>query len=113
MKIYHNPRCNKSRQALAIVEKNTSEFEIVEYLKNPLTVKEIKVLLPQLNIKASELVRTQEAIWKENYKGKILTDNEIINIMAKNPKLIERPIVEHNNKAVIGRPPENILSLFT
>ena len=112
MKIYHNPRCNKSRQALAIVEKKTSEFKIVEYLKNPLTVKEIKVLLPQLNIKASELVRTQEAIWKENYKGKILTNNKIINIMAKNPKLIERPIVEHNNKAVIGRPPENVLSLF-
>ena len=113
MKIYHNPRCNKSRQALAIVEKNASAFEIVEYLKNPLTVEEIKVLLPQLNIKARELVRTQEAIWEEDYKGKILTDNEIINIMAKNPKLIERPIVEHNNKAVIGRPPENVLSLFT
>ena len=105
--------CSKSRQALAIVEKNASAFEIVEYLKNPLTVEEIKVLLPQLNIKACELVRTKEAIWKENYKGKILTDNEIINIMAKNPKLIERPIVEHNNKAVIGRPPENVLSLFT
>ena len=112
MRIYHNPMCRKSRQALAIVEKNTSEFEIVEYLKNPLTVKEIKVLLPQLNIKAGELVRTQEAIWKEKYKGKILTDNEMIDIMAKNPKLIERPIVEHNNKAVIGRPPENVLSLF-
>ena len=64
MKIYHNPRCNKSRQALTIVAKNTSEFEIVEYLKNPLTVKEIKVLLPQLNINASELVRTQEAMGK-------------------------------------------------
>jgi arsenate reductase len=113
MKIYHNPMCSKSRQTLVIVEKNTSEFEIVEYLKNPLTAEEIMVLLPQLNIKASELVRTQEAIWKEKYKGKILTDNEIINIMAKNPKLIERPIVEHNNKAIIGRPPENVLSLFT
>ena len=113
MKIYHNPRCSKSRKALAIVKKNTSEFEIIEYLKNPLTVEEIKVLLPQLNIKARELVRTQEAIWEEDYKGKILTDNEIINIMAKNPKLIERPIVEHNNKAVIGRPPENVLRLFT
>ena len=113
MKIYHNPRCNKSRKALAIVKKNTSAFEIVEYLKNPLTVEEIKVLLPQLNIKARELVRTQEAIWEEDYKGKILTENEIINIMAKNPKLIERPIVEHNNKAIIGRPPENVLSLFT
>ena len=86
---------------------------IAEAFRSGLTVEEIKVLLPQLNIKASELVRTQEAIWKENYKGKILTDNEIINIMAKNPKLIERPIIEHNNKAVIGRPPENVLSLFT
>ena len=112
MKIYHNPSCSKSRQALAIVEENASKFEIIEYLKNPLTVKEIKVLLPQLNIKASELVRTQEAIWKKKYKGKILTDNKIINIMAKNPKLIQRPIVEQNNKAVIGRPPENVLSLF-
>ena len=105
--------CRKSRQALAIVEENTSKFEIIEYLKNPFTVEEIKVLLPQLNIQASELVRTKETIWKKNYKGKILTDNEIINIMAKNPKLIERPIIEHNNKAVIGRPPENVLSLFT
>ena len=105
--------CRKSRKALAIVEKNTSEFEIVEYLKNPLTVEEIKVLLQQLNMKAGELIRTQDAIWKENYKEKILTDNEIINIMAKNPKLIERPIVEHNNKAVTGRPPENVLRLFT
>ena len=113
MKIYHNPMCSKSRQALAIVKKNTSRFEIVEYLKNPLTFEEIKVLLPKLNIKAHQLVRTQEAIWKENYKGKRLTNNEIINIMARNPKLIERPIAEHNNKAVIGRPPENILNLFT
>ena len=113
MKIYHNPRCTKSREALVIIKSKTSEFEIIEYLKNPLTVQEIKVLLPKLNIKARELVRTQEGIWKETYKGKILTDNEIINIMAENPKLIERPIVEHNNKAVIGRPAENILSLFT
>ena len=113
MKIYHNPRCTKSREALAIIKKHTSEFEIIEYLKNPLTAEEIKVLLPQINIKAHELVRTQEKIWKESYKGKILTNNEIINIMVEKPKLIERPIVEHNNKAVIGRPPENVLSLFT
>ena len=113
MKIYHNPRCTKSREALAIIKNKISEFEIIEYLKNPLTVEEIKVLLPQLNITAHELVRTQETIWKENYKREILTDNAIINIMAKNPKLIERPIIEHNNKAVIGRPPENVLSLFT
>jgi len=112
MKIYHNPKCSKSRQTLAIVEEETSAFEIVEYLKNPLSAKEITVLLSQLNIKPIELVRTQETIWKENYKGKELTEIEIINAMAENPKLIERPIVVKNNKAVLGRPPENVLSFF-
>ena len=112
MKIYHNPKCSKSRQTLEIIRSNTSEFEIIEYLKNPLTAKEITVLLSQLNISPIELARTQEAIWKKNYKGKELTDIEIINAMFENPKLIERPIVVRNNKAVIGRPPENILNLF-
>ena len=112
MKIYHNPKCSKSRKTLEIVRSKTSKFEIVEYLKNPLTVKEITVLLSQLNIKPLALVRTQEIIWRENYKGKELTDIEIINAMFENPKLIERPIVVKNNKAVIGRPPENVLGLF-
>jgi len=112
MKIYHNPKCNKSRQTLEIVRNKTSEIEIIEYLKKPLTTKEIRILLSQLNIKPVELIRTQEAIWRENYKGKELTDIEIINAMFENPKLIERPIVVKNNKAVIGRPPENVLSLF-
>ena len=113
MKIYHNPKCSKSRQTLELVRNKTSEFEIIEYLKNPLTAKEITVLLSQLNIKPLALVRTQEIIWRENYKGKELTDIEIINAMFENPKLIERPIVVKNNKAVIGRPPENVLGLFT
>ena len=112
MKIYHNPKCSKSRQTLEIVRNKTSEFKIIEYLKNPLTAKEITVLLSQLNIKPLALVRTQEIIWRENYKGKELTDIEIINAMFENPKLIERPIVVKNNKAVIGRPPENVLGLF-
>ena len=112
LKIYLNPKCSKSRQTLAIIEGKTSAFEIVEYLKNPLSKEEITVLLSQLNIKPIELVRTQETIWKENYKGKELTDTKIIKIMAENPKLIERPIVVKNNKAIIGRPPENVLSLF-
>ena len=112
MKIYHNPKCSKSRQTLEIIRSNTSEFEIIEYLKNPLTEKEITVLLSQLNIKPLALVRTQEIIWRENYKGKELTDIEIINAMFENPKLIERPIVVKNNKAVIGRPSENVLGLF-
>ena len=112
MKIYHNPKCSKSRQTLELVRNKTSEFEIIEYLKKPLTTKEIIILLSQLNIKPLALVRTQERIWRENYKGKELTDIEIINAMFENPKLIERPIVVKNNKAVIGRPPENALSLF-
>ena len=112
MKIYHNPKCSKSRQTLALVEEKTKSIEIVEYLKNPLSAEEITVLLSQINIKPIELVRTQETTWKENYKGKELTETEIINAMAENPKLIERPIVVKNNKAVIGRPPENVLSLF-
>jgi len=112
MKIYHNPKCSKSRQTLELVRNKTSEFKIIEYLKNPLTAKEITVLLSQLNIKPLALVRTQEIIWRENYKGKELTDIEIINAMFENPKLIERPIVVKNNKAVIGRPPENVLGLF-
>ena len=112
MRIYHNPKCSKSRQTLELIRSKTSEFEIIEYLKNPLTAEEITVLLSQLNIDPVELVRTQEVIWKEDYKGKELTDIEIINAMFENPKLIERPIVVRNNKAVIGRPPENILSLF-
>ncbi|MFT4903116.1 MAG: arsenate reductase [Thalassomonas sp.] len=112
MKIYHNPKCSKSRQTLAIIEGETSSFEIIEYLKNPLSEEEIIVLLSKLNIKPVELVRTQETIWEENYKEKELTEIEIINAMVENPKLIERPIVVKNNKAIIGRPPENVLSLF-
>lgn len=112
MKIYHNPKCSKSRQTLEIIKGETLAFEIIEYLKNPISAEEITVLLSQLNIKPIELVRTQETIWKKNYKGKELTEREIINAMTENPKLIERPIVVKNNKAVIGRPPENVLSLF-
>ena len=112
MKIYHNPKCSKSRQTLELIRNKTSEFEIIEYLKNPLTAKEITVLLSQLNIKPLALVRMQEIIWRENYKGKELTDIEIINAMFENPKLIERPIVVKGQKAVIGRPPENIMELL-
>ena len=112
-KIYHNPRCSKSRKALALVESKISEFEVIEYLKNPLTFKEIKLLLSQLNIKPLELIRMQESIWKENYTGKEMHDDEIINAIVNHPKLMERPIVTTNKKAIIGRPPENVLELFS
>ena len=113
IRIYHNPRCSKSRQALALVESKTSEFEVIEYLKNPLTFKEIKLLLSRLNIKPLELIRIQESIWKENYNGKEMHDDEIIKTIVNHPKLMERPIVITNKKAIIGRPPENVIDLFS
>ena len=112
MKIYHNPRCSKSREVLTLVKTKTSEFEIIEYLKNPLTFEEIAVLLSQLNITPLQLVRVQESIWKDNYKQRKMKDDEIINAIVDHPKLMERPIVVTSTKAIIGRPPENILSLF-
>jgi|TARA_B110001454_G_scaffold209187_1_gene222429 arsenate reductase len=112
MKIYHNPRCSKSRQALALIQENGQEVEIIEYLKESLSFKDLKSILEMLNIKAIELIRTNEIIWKENYKGKEMTDQELINAMMENPKLIERPIVIKNGKAIIGRPPEKVLNLL-
>jgi arsenate reductase len=112
MKIYHNPRCSKSRQGLAILEESKFEFETVKYLDNPPTQKELSEIIKMLGISPIQLVRKGEAIWKEQYKGKELSDNEIISAMVKNPKLIERPIVINNGKAVIGRPPENIKTIF-
>ena len=112
IKIYHNNRCSKSRSGLGILENSGKPFEIVKYLDAPLTKKELENIISLLKIKPIELVRKNEAIWKENYKGKDLSDTEIIEAMAKNPKLIERPIVVNGNKAVIGRPPEAILNVI-
>jgi len=112
MKILHNPRCSKSRQGLAILTDAKVDFEIIEYLKTPLSEKEIKDIITKLNIEPIDLVRKGEAIWKENFKGKKLSNNQIIKAMAENPKLIERPIVIHNDKAVLGRPPEKIITLL-
>ena len=112
IKIYHNQRCTKSRQTLALLEKETTDFKIIEYLKNPLSFDEIKEIIEKLAIKPIDLIRKNEQIWKDNYKGKEMTDVEIIKVMEGNPKLIERPIVVKGNKAIIGRPPENVLELF-
>ncbi len=111
IKIYHNPRCSKSRQGLQILKDKGVDFEIVQYLKTPPTKEELKEIIKKLDIKPIDLVRKNEKIWKENYKGKELTDDEIIEAMVKFPKLIERPIVVKEDKAVLGRPPENILKI--
>ena len=113
IKIYHNPRCSKSRKTLALLEKETTDFKIIEYLKNTLSFDEIKEIIEKLAIKPIDLVRKNEQIWKDNYKGKEMTDVEIIKVMEGNPKLIERPIVINEKNGIIGRPPEKVLSLFT
>ena len=112
MKIYHNPRCSKSRNTLSIIQEMGNEVEIIEYLNSPPTAKELEVILAMLNIQPIELIRKNEIIWRENYRGKQMRDDEIINAMRENPKLIERPIVIKNGKAIIGRPPEKVLNLL-
>ncbi len=108
IKIYHNNRCSKSRNGVAILENVGKEFEVIKYLENTLTENELNKILALLKISPIELVRKNEKIWKENFKGKELTDEEIVKAMVENPKLIERPIVVNGTKAVIGRPPEKI-----
>lgn len=112
IKIYHNPRCSKSREGLSILENSGKEFEIVKYLDTIPSESELASIIKLLNISPIELVRKNEAIWKENYKGKTLTDSEIIAAMVAHPKLIERPIVINGKKAVIGRPPNDIENII-
>jgi arsenate reductase len=106
--IYHNPRCTKSREGLCEIENLNQPFEIRKYLDDPFTKTELEEVIKKLNINPIELVRTKESIWIENYKGKELSDAQIIQAMLENPKLIERPIIVNGNKAVIARPKQKI-----
>ncbi|MDA8596548.1 arsenate reductase (glutaredoxin) [Flavobacteriaceae bacterium] len=108
IKIYHNPRCTKSRQGLAYLEERSIQPEIIKYLDRGLTTEELKDILSKLNYSPLELIRKNEAIWKSDYKGKELSDQQIIQSMVNHPKLMERPIIINGNKAVVGRPTEKI-----
>ena len=110
--IYHNPRCRKSREGLALLEESGKEFEVVKYLDSRLSFDELSEIINKLDIKPLELVRKNEAIWKSDYKGKDLTNEELIKVMIQHPKLIERPIVINKNKALIGRPTEYINTIL-
>lgn len=112
MKIYHNSRCSKSRSALSILQEKQLDVTVVNYLETPPSVEEIKEILQKLGMKAEDLIRKGEKEFKENYKGKELTEDEWINAMAKYPKLIERPIFVNGDKAVVGRPPEKVLEII-
>ncbi|ALJ06573.1 arsenate reductase [Pseudalgibacter alginicilyticus] len=112
IKIYHNNRCSKSRCGLEILEKSGKEFQIIKYLENVPDKKELTNIIKLLKIEPIDLVRKNEAVWKSDYKGKDLSNEETIVAMIKNPKLIERPIIINGNSAVIGRPPEKILEII-
>lgn len=112
MKIYHNPRCRKSREALQILLANNIELDVIEYLKHPLNKKEIKNILKMLGLSAKDIVRKGEKIFKDLYKEKDFSEDEYVNILCLHPILIERPIVVKDNQAVLGRPPINVLDLL-
>ena len=111
MKYYHNPRCSKSRQGIALLDSNKINYDVIEYLKNPLNKNELIDILEQLDMNPMDLIRKGESAYKEKIKGKNLNDNQIIEIMVDEPKLIERPILVNKGKAVIGRPAENLMSI--
>ena len=108
LKIIHNNSCSKSRAILEFLDENNIQFEIIDIVQNPLSVLEIKTLLKKLGIDAIDLVRKNEPIYKENYEGKDFTEDELIQILAENPPLIQRPILIKERVAMIGRPIENV-----
>lgn len=112
MEIYHNPRCSKSRQTLAILVERGQQPNIIEYLKEVPSKEELKQLLGKLGLAPQDILRKGEVVFKEKYKGKQLSDDQWLDAMVEYPKLIERPIVVNGDKAVLGRPPENVLTLF-
>ncbi|MFW5700401.1 MAG: arsenate reductase (glutaredoxin) [Cyclobacteriaceae bacterium] len=112
MKIYHNPRCRKSRETLQLLKDAGKEPEIIEYLKTPPSTAQLKEIIDLLQVSPEQIIRKGEKLYKDKFKNKKIDDQEWLKILNENPVLIERPIVISNNKAVIGRPPENVKVLI-
>ena len=112
IKIYHNPRCGKSREGLQLLENSGRDFEVVKYLENVPSFEELKSIIEKLRIKPIDLVRKNEKIWIDNFKTKVLSDDEIIQTLISNPILIERPIVINGDQVAVGRPPQNIAEIL-
>ena len=107
-KVYHNPRCSKSRMALDYLDAENKKYQVIEYLKESPTKAELEDILVKLGVSAEELIRKGESDFKENFKGKSLSENEWVDAMVRYPKLIERPIVILGSNAVVARPTEKI-----
>jgi arsenate reductase (glutaredoxin) len=112
LRIYHNPRCSKSRGALQVLQDNGVAAEVIEYLNTPPTKAELRELLRKLGMKPRDIVRTGEPVFKEKYQGRTLSDDEWLDALVADPILIERPIVVRGERAVLGRPPEKVLELI-
>jgi arsenate reductase len=112
VRIYHNPRCSKSRSACAILAENGIAAEVVEYLKTPPDRATLTALLAKLGLRAEELVRKNESIVKTEYAGRTMSDEDWLEAMLAHPVLIERPIVVVGERAVVARPPERVLELL-
>jgi arsenate reductase len=112
IQLYHNSRCSKSRQCLTLLEDSGKKFEAVKYLENPPTISELNDLISKLGIEPIDLVRKKEKLWIEKFKNKVLSSKELIEIMVKNPILIERPIVINGSKAVVARPIEKAIGII-
>lgn len=112
-RMYHNPRCSKSRQTLALLQEQGIEPELILYLKQPPTTDELRTVLEQLGLAPRDLLRTGESMYKElSLSDPTHTEDALIEAMVLHPKLIQRPIVIHGEKAALGRPPEDVLALF-
>lgn len=109
--LFHNNRCSKSREALALLEAEGISPEIRYYLESPPTPEELKALLGKLHMKAEDLVRKNEPLYKEKYEGRKISEARWLKILSENPVLIERPVVIHGRKAVVARPPEKALEV--
>lgn len=110
--ILHNTRCGKSRDAVKILEEAGKEYVVREYLKEPLSKKELKAILEKLKVNPIDIVRTNEEEWKENFKGKDLSDAQILDALVEYPKLLQRPIVTDDKSGVVGRPTELVTTFI-
>lgn len=112
MKLYHNPRCSKSREALQLLEEKGQNPEIILYMKEFLTHDQLEALLEKLDLDAKDLIRKGEKIWKEEFANKELSEDELIFCMIEYPQLMERPILENGDQARVGRPTDKILEIL-
>lgn len=110
MRIYHNPRCRKSREALNYLNECGYEVKVIKYLENKLTSKKISDLLEKINLSPEKIVRKNESLWKTKFSKMTLKKDELIDVLSNNPSLIERPIIEYKNSGVLARPIENLIA---